>query len=105
MQYDIGGMASDSQAKTDEFGLFLFSLKDDKRKDHNMASVAFSVDWAQQSIYSLVQACFAGHTIILEGHPEGPGKHGIILTWSGSYIPYHFDRNMLLWYLKVKPPA
>mmetsp|Transcript_62187 Transcript_62187/g.128974 ORF Transcript_62187/g.128974 Transcript_62187/m.128974 type:complete len:292 (-) Transcript_62187:680-1555(-) len=52
------------------------------------------------SIFSEVQTCFAGNTIIHKGHPE-KGQHCIILKGSNILIPYHFDRQTLLWWSKA----
>ena len=103
MRNAIGGMTGDNQATTDEFGIFACTLADDEETNHPITSVAYSVPNAQVSLFSEVQCFFAGNTVLHRGHPE-TGQHGIILKGSNTFIPYHFDRHTLLFWLKVKPP-
>jgi len=99
----IGGMTGDNQASTDEFGIFAARLEDEDGVNIPLTSVGYSVKNAKVGLFSEVQTCFAGNTVIHKGHPER-GKHGIILKGSNIFIPYHFDRQTLLWWIKVKPP-
>jgi hypothetical protein len=103
MRNAIGGMTGSNQATTDEFGIFACTLTDDEEINHPITSVAYSVPNAQVSLFSEIQCCFAGNTVLHRGHPE-TGQHGIILKGSNIFIPYHFDRQTLLFWVKVKPP-
>jgi len=99
---NISGMTGSGQAATEEFGIFAARLEDDEGNDLPITSVAYSVPNGKVGLFSEVQVCFAGNTVIHKGHPER-GKHGIILKGSNTFIPYHFDRQTLLWWIKIKP--
>ena len=102
MRTSIGGMTGSGQASTEEVGVFAAQLEDSDGHDVPLTSVAYSVPNGKVSLFSEVQACFAGNTVIHKGHPER-GKHGIVLKGTNTFIPYHFDRQTLLWWIKVKP--
>ena len=89
MSNAIRGMTGGNQATTDEFGIFACRLEDDEDQDHAITLVAYSVLNAQVSLFSEIQCCFAGNTVLHRGHPE-TGQHGIILKGSNTFIPYHF---------------
>ena len=103
MNNAIGGMTGDNQAATDEFGIFACRLEDEDKINHTITSVGYSVLEAKVGLFSKVQCCFAGNTVIHSGHPE-TGRHSIILKGSNTFIPYHFDHHTLLWWVKVEPP-
>jgi hypothetical protein len=61
-------------------------------------------------LFSEVQAAFAGNIIIREGHPEH-GRHGLLMRSTtgdprdSPFIPFHFSKKTLLWYIKLSPPT
>ena len=108
IRHPIGGLTDGHQATTDKFGIFCANLEDDKGRMVPITSVAFSVPNARVGLFSEVQAAFAGNTIVREGHPE-TGVHGIRMRSAdgkrhGPFIPLHFSKKTLLWYIKVCPP-
>jgi len=100
--HDIGGMTGSGQATTRKLGIFAASLQDDSDIDHPVTSISFPVNNAEIGLFSEVQAAYAGNTIIHRGHPV-TGTHGMILKGTGAFIPYHFDEESLLWWIKIKP--
>ena len=90
MHNAIGEMTGGNRATTDEFGIFACTLTDDEEINHPITSVAYSVPNAQVSLFSEIQCCLVGNTVLHRGHPE-TGQHGIILKGSNIFIPYHFN--------------
>ena len=109
IKHPIGGLTDGNQATTDKYGIFCANLEDDRGRLIPITSVAFSVPGARVGLFSEVQATFAGNTIIREGHPE-TGVHGIQMRSAdgkskhGPFIPLHFSKKTLLWYIKICPP-
>jgi hypothetical protein len=108
MVYPIGGLVDDNQAKTQQpkFGVFTANLEDSDKNLVPITSVAFSVPGSRVGLFSEVQAAFAGNTIIREGDPAS-GRHGILTppdkSGKRTFIPYHFSKRTLLWYIKILP--
>ncbi len=98
---DIGGLTGPGQAATTHLGLFAAQVDDDCRHSHDMTSVAFAVDGAEVRLFSKVQACFAGNTVVHSG-PSYTGRHRLILKGTNTFIPYIFDSESRLWYIKVR---
>jgi len=96
----IGGLCGRGQTLTGYFGVFAASTLSERQVECNFESIAFVVDDAVTALFSEVQCCFQGHTIIHEGHPV-TGRHGILLK-SGEFIPYIFDIEEGTWLLKVR---
>ena len=70
VENDIGGMTADNQAKTEKFGIFACRLEDEHKQNHAITSVGYSVINAKVGLFSEVQCCFAGNTVLHKGNPE-----------------------------------
>mmetsp|Transcript_37012 Transcript_37012/g.87108 ORF Transcript_37012/g.87108 Transcript_37012/m.87108 type:complete len:548 (+) Transcript_37012:764-2407(+) len=101
-EHDIGGLTGPGCARTKSFGIFACRLEDSDGRTHELTSVSFQVRGAEIGLFSEVQACIAGNTIVHEGDPW-TGKHGMYLKKSRTFIPYHWDERTHLWYIKVLP--
>ena len=99
----IGGMCSTSQTTATSFGIFAASFKDSKKVMCPFTSVAVAVKNGRKALFSEVQCCLAGNTVIHRGHPS-TGTHGIYLKGSTSFIPYEYSEPELAWYVRVKAP-
>eukprot|EP00961_Rhodomonas_salina_P081079 1090429-Rhodomonas_salina.1 len=69
-------MCTDSQASTTHFCFFAGTAMGSKKKDKLLVplpitSVAFTVKNSKKALFSEVQACFAGNTILHKGHLRG----------------------------------
>jgi len=96
---DIGRLTGSGQASTTHFGLFAVQVEDENKRWHDLTSVAFAVRDAEVGLFSEVQASIAGNTVIRSGDPF-TGRHGLLLQ-DNSFIPFHFDREQRLWYIRV----
>ncbi len=103
VEENIGGMCSASQAKTTHFGIFAASANDDKGQPVLFTSVGFAVKNGRKPLFSEVQCCFAGNTVIHKGHPKY-GKHGIYLKDSRRFIPYEWSDKEQAWFIRLKAP-
>eukprot|EP00961_Rhodomonas_salina_P286168 3866695-Rhodomonas_salina.1 len=57
-----------------------------------ITSVAFAVKNSKKALFSEVQACFAGNTVLHKGHPK-TGTHGIFMPDKADpenpyFVPY-----------------
>eukprot|EP00961_Rhodomonas_salina_P118373 1593383-Rhodomonas_salina.1 len=66
----IGCMCTDNQAKTTHFGIFAATARDAHGTDLPFTSVAFAVKDRLKQLFSEVQCCFAGNTVLHKGHPK-----------------------------------
>eukprot|EP00961_Rhodomonas_salina_P041921 563744-Rhodomonas_salina.1 len=84
-------MCTSSQAQTTHFGLLAAGVKNANGVKLPFTSCAFAVRNGQKALFSEVQCCFAGNTVLHKGHPktgvhgiylQGPEKHFILYEWS-----------------------
>jgi hypothetical protein len=72
----------------------------------NYTGIMFSVHNARVPLWSEVQLATEGHRIYRDGHPEN-GRHGVGFKRDDSddepfaFAPYHFDRESMLWWIKI----
>eukprot|EP00961_Rhodomonas_salina_P008759 118978-Rhodomonas_salina.1 len=83
IEQEIGGMCSSSQASTMHISIFAGTVMGAKKRDDPqvslpITSVAFAVKNGKKALFSEVQVCFAGNTILHKGHPK-TGTHGIFM--------------------------
>lgn len=100
MDQTIGGMCTDNQAKTSHYGIFAATAKEKNGSEIPFTSVAFAVKGGRKPLFSEVQCCFAGNTVLHKGHPE-TGTHGIFLAESNYFIPYEWSAKEHCWYLRL----
>eukprot|EP00961_Rhodomonas_salina_P057435 772163-Rhodomonas_salina.1 len=87
MNERIGSMCSTNQAETTHYSIFAASAGDSNGKRVPFTSVAFAVKNGRKPLFLEVQCCFAGNTVIHEGHPQ-TGSHCMLLAKTGQFIPY-----------------
>eukprot|EP00961_Rhodomonas_salina_P070876 952019-Rhodomonas_salina.1 len=100
---DIGGLTCSGQASTTHFGLFTVQVEDEKKRWHDLTSVALAVRNAEVGLFSEVQASITGNTVIRRGYPfRVTGRHGLLLQ-DNTFIPFYFDREprQRFWYIRV----
>eukprot|EP00961_Rhodomonas_salina_P070879 952020-Rhodomonas_salina.1 len=96
---NIGRLTGSGQASTTHFRLFAVQVKDENKRWHDLTSVAFAVRNAEVGLFSEVQASFAGNTVVRSSDPF-TGRHCLLLQ-DNSFIPFYFDREQRLWYIRV----
>ena len=100
----IRGMCSDNQSSTTHFGLFAASAVASTGEEIPFTSVAFAVKDGRKPLFSEVQCCFAGNTVLHKGHPK-TGTHGIYLKDSKYFIPYEWSDKDHCWYIRLRAPG
>eukprot|EP00961_Rhodomonas_salina_P210933 2848413-Rhodomonas_salina.1 len=114
VEQEIGGMCLSSQASTTHFGIFAGTAMGAKKKDYPqvplpITSVAFAVKNGKKALFSEVQACFAGNTVLHKGHPK-TGMHWIFMQdpkdpKNQYFVPYEWSDKDHCWYLRLSSPT